>query len=90
MLAANRVPIAVLVLFGGALGDRRDRRAVMVGTDVLRLLVQAATGVLLVTGHAGLVSLLVLQALAGAGTALFVPAAAGLVPLGRMMTRTPG
>ncbi len=31
VLAANRVPIAVLVLVGGALGDRWDRRAVMVG-----------------------------------------------------------
>jgi predicted MFS family arabinose efflux permease len=80
VLAANRVPIAALVLFGGALGDRWNRKLVMVAADVLRGAVQAATGVLLVTGHAGLVSLLVLQALAGIGTAAFVPAASGLVP----------
>jgi hypothetical protein len=80
VLAANRVPIAALVLFGGAIGDRWSRRAVMVGADVLRCAVQATSGVLLVTGHAGLVSLVVLQALAGAGTAAFVPAASGLVP----------
>lgn len=80
VLAANRVPVAALVLFGGALGDRWDRRVVMVGADVLRCVVQAATGVLLVTGHAGLAALVVLQALAGAGTAVFVPAASGLVP----------
>lgn len=80
VLAANRAPIAALVLFGGALGDRWPRRAVMVSADVLRCGVQAATGVLLVTGHAGLAVLVVLQALAGAGTAAFVPAASGLVP----------
>ncbi|WP_129287543.1 MFS transporter [Streptomyces sp. GZWMJZ-114] len=80
VLAAGRLPIAVLVLVGGALGDRWPRRALMVGADVLRCAVQAACGVLLLTGHAGLVSLIILQAIAGAGTALFVPAASGLVP----------
>lgn len=80
VLAANRIPIAVLVLFGGTLGDRWDRRTMMVVADVLRCAVQAVSGVLLVTGHAALVSLVVLQALAGAGTAVFVPAASGLVP----------
>lgn len=80
VLAANRVPIAVLVLFGGALGDRWDRRTVMVGADVLRCGTQAISGLLLVSGQAELWHLVVLQALAGAGTAVFTPAAAGLVP----------
>ncbi|MER6103736.1 MFS transporter [Streptomyces sp. NPDC001832] len=80
VLAANRIPVAVLVLAGGALGDRWPRRGLMVGADVLRCAVQVASGVLLVTGQAGLAELVVLQALAGVGTALFVPAASGLVP----------
>ncbi|MDW4918603.1 MFS transporter [Streptomyces californicus] len=80
VLAANRLPVAVLVLVGGALGDRWSRRALMVGADVLRCAVQAASGVLLVTGHADLMTLVVLQGLSGVGTALFVPAASGLVP----------
>lgn len=80
VLAANRLPIAVLVLAGGALGDRLPRRTLMVGADVLRAATQATTGALLVTGHADLAALAVLQALAGAGTAVFVPAATGLVP----------
>ncbi|WP_052850165.1 MFS transporter [Streptomyces avicenniae] len=80
VLAANRIPVAVLVLAGGALGDRWPRRGLMVGADVLRCVVQAASGLLLITGHAGLVALVVLQALAGVGTAVFVPAASGLVP----------
>ncbi|MFB8414809.1 MFS transporter [Streptomyces albidoflavus] len=80
VLAANRLPVAVLVLVGGALGDRWPRRALMVGADVLRCAAQTVSGVLLVSGHAGLATLVVLQALAGVGTALFVPAASGLVP----------
>ena len=80
VLAANRVPIAALVLFGGALGDRWDRRVVMVGADVLRAGTQAVTGLLLITGQAGVVSLVALQALAGVGTAVFTPASHGLVP----------
>ncbi|MFJ4966030.1 MFS transporter [Streptomyces sp. NPDC088729] len=80
VLAANRLPVAVLVLVGGALGDRWPRRALMVGADVLRCVVQATSGLLLMTGHAGLAGLVVLQALAGVGTAVFVPAASGLVP----------
>lgn len=80
VLAANRVPIAVLVLLGGSLGDRWNRRTVMVAADVLRSVAQATSGVLLVSGHAGLISLVLLQAAAGVGTAVFVPAASGLVP----------
>lgn len=80
VLAANRVPIAALVLFGGALGDRWNRRTVMLGADLLRCVTQVASGLLLITGHAGLWHLVVLQALAGVGTAAFVPAASGLVP----------
>jgi MFS family permease len=79
VLAANRVPIALLVLFGGALGDRWDRRWVMITADVLRCATQAVAGALLVTGGAGLWSLVVLQALAGVGMAMFTPAATGLI-----------
>lgn len=80
VLAANRVPIAVLVLFGGALGDRWDRRRVMLGADVLRFGAQLAAGLLLVSGAAGVWHLVILQGLAGVGTAVFTPAATGLVP----------
>lgn len=80
VLATNRLPIAVLVLFGGALGDRWSRKWLMVSADVLRCGTQAATGLLLVLGAAELWHLVVLQALAGAGTAVFTPTASGLVP----------
>lgn len=80
VLAANRVPIAVLVLLGGALGDRWDRRAVLVGADVARCATQAISGLLLLSGHAGVATLVGLQALAGIGTAVFTAASQGLVP----------
>ena len=76
VLAANRVPIAVLVLFGGVLGDRWNRRAVMVGADLLRVGTQMVTGLLLITGQAGVVSLVALQALAGEGSRARGPASA--------------
>lgn len=80
VLAANRVPIAALVLMGGVLGDRWSRRPVMVAADVLRVATQTASGLLLVTGHAGVAALVGLQALAGMGTAVYTPASQGLVP----------
>ncbi|WP_182544497.1 MFS transporter [Halosaccharopolyspora lacisalsi] len=80
VLLANRVPVAVLVLVGGAVGDRWDRRQVMVAADVLRCAAQAASGLLLVTDTSGIGVLIALQAAAGVGTALFTPAATGLVP----------
>lgn len=80
VLAANRVPVAALVLCGGVLGDRWPRRAVMIGADLLRAGTQATTGLLLVTGQATAFSLVALQALAGVGTAVFTPASQGLVP----------
>ncbi|RCW45147.1 transmembrane secretion effector [Halopolyspora algeriensis] len=52
----------------------------MVAADLLRCAAQVASGVLLVTGTAGIGMLVVLQATAGVGTAVFTPAATGLVP----------
>jgi predicted MFS family arabinose efflux permease len=60
--------------------ERWSRRTVMVAADILRCAAQAASGALLLTDHGGLAALAALQSLAGVGTALFMPAAAGLVP----------
>lgn len=80
VLAANRIPIALLVLFGGVLGDRWNRRVVMISADVLRCATQLTTGLLLLSGQANVLALVALQGLAGAGTAMFIPSAQGLVP----------
>jgi MFS family permease len=79
ILLAGRIPTIAMVLAGGAIGDRFDRRRVMLLTDTGRCAIQTTTGTLLLTGHAPLWTLAVLQAGAGTASALFGPAAAGLV-----------
>ncbi|MER5470653.1 MFS transporter [Streptomyces sp. NPDC002685] len=79
VLAARTVPLVALMLVGGALADRLPRYAVMVGADVTRALVQAATAVLVLAGHAQVGQLMALQAVHGAASALFVPAVSGLL-----------
>ncbi|WP_375425450.1 MFS transporter [uncultured Friedmanniella sp.] len=80
VVLASRVPVVVFVLVGGAVGDRFSRRTVMLTTDLVRCLVQAATAAILLTGAAELWMLVILQLVAGAGTAFFNPAGQGLLP----------
>ncbi|HZD74273.1 MAG TPA: MFS transporter [Actinomycetota bacterium] len=79
VLLAARLPLALLVIFGGVLGDRLPRRWVMVGSDLVRCATQAVTAGLLLSGTARLWELAVLQAVHGAAAAFFDPAATGLV-----------
>jgi MFS family permease len=69
VLLASRLPNMVLVLTGGVVADRRSRRGLMLASDAIRCLTQAATALLLVTGRARLWELLVLQAAHGAAAA---------------------
>jgi MFS family permease len=80
VLLASRLPNMVLVLTGGVVADRRSRRGVMLASDAVRCLTQAATALLLTTGTARLWELLALQAAHGAAAAFFDPAATGLLP----------
>ena len=74
------IPRVVLVLAGGVWADRLPRQRLMLAADVLRCATQAATAVVLLTGSAGIWSLVALAALYGAGDAFFAPAVTGLVP----------
>lgn len=89
VLLASRVPTILLALLGGAVGDRSDRRTIMLAADVSRCLLQASTAILLLSGHAPVWALAALQGGAGAASALFAPAAAGLIravtPAGLLM-----
>jgi hypothetical protein len=80
VLLASRLPNMVLVLTGGVVADRLSRRGVMLASDAVRCLTQAATALLLMTGSARLWELLALQAAHGAAAAFFDPAATGLLP----------
>jgi MFS family permease len=79
VLAAGFVPQVILMLVGGVVADRVNRRTLMIGCDVLRLCSQAAQGTLLLTGHANLVTMVVLNAFWGVGAAFFKPSSTGLV-----------
>lgn len=80
VLAARTVGLVGSLLVGGVVADRVSRRAVMVGADLMRLVMQGSIGALLVTGHATVVELAVSQGLVGAATGFFNPASSGLLP----------
>lgn len=79
VLLAAQLPVIAFTVFGGVAGDRYPRRLVMLATDSARAAVQAVTAVLLITGHASVLGFGLLQACAGLGSAMFTPAASGLV-----------
>lgn len=79
VVLSTRLPVIVLTLVGGAAGDRFSRRGIMLAADLVRFGAHGATAVLLLTGTAQIWSLVVLQLIAGAGSAFFNPAAVGLI-----------
>ena len=81
VIAANTAPLVIFLLVGGVFADRLPRRGVMLTADVARMAVQAATAALLLSHSAQIWELIVLQALAGTGTAFFNPASTGLTPM---------
>jgi len=81
VLAARSGSMVALLLIGGVVADRvRSRRLVMVTADLIRFLAQSLTAALVLFGRAQLWELLALQAVYGAGMALFYPALTGLLP----------
>jgi MFS family permease len=88
VLVAGQLPVIAFTLLGGVLGDRCSRRAIMLGSDAARALLQALTAGLLISGTASVAAIAVLQGAAGVASAMFGPAAGGLVanlaPAGRV------
>jgi MFS family permease len=80
VLAARMVPQIVFLLLGGVWADRLPRHFVMVGSNVASAIAQGAVALLLLTGAAELWHLVGLQLVAGASSAFFFPASAGIVP----------
>jgi MFS family permease len=74
------LPNVLLLLVGGVLSDRFDRRRLMIVSDVVRAVAIGAIGALSVSGQLELWHLLVLVAFYGAGEALFAPAFQAIVP----------
>lgn len=79
-LAVQALAMALLFLPAGVVGDRFNRRKVVVASDLLRFGARGAIAVLLIMGDATFWQLLVAQAAHGAGTALFSATMDGFVP----------
>jgi MFS family permease len=80
VLAARILGQVLLFLAGGVWADRLPRHQVMVASHLVRFGSQGLLGFLLVSGHAQVWQLIVLQLVHGAATGVFRPAASGLTP----------
>ncbi|WP_099902845.1 MFS transporter [Streptomyces sp. TLI_171] len=80
VLAARIVPIVLLLVLGGAAADRLGARRVMLGSDGLRCLTQAAMAALLFAGQARVWALAALMVLWGLAEAVFLPGLDALLP----------
>jgi MFS family permease len=77
---AAAIPQLVLVLIGGVISDRFERRLVMLGADTVRAIVVAVIGALALAHVLRLWELVALVGVYGIGTAMFAPAITALVP----------
>jgi MFS family permease len=73
-------PQVLFLLVGGVISDRVDRRAVMLGADVVRMVAIAGLGALSLSGSLELWHVIALVAVYGAGEAFFMPAFGAIVP----------
>jgi hypothetical protein len=77
---AMTVPTLALLLVGGVLSDRFDRRRMMVAADLVRALAVGAVAALALAGALELWHIVALVGLYAAGTAFFGPAFDAIVP----------
>jgi predicted MFS family arabinose efflux permease len=80
VLAAQAIPVILLLPFGGVIADRVGSARMIWSTDVILSAFVMATAVLLITGHATVPILAVIGVISGVLNALWFPAYAGLVP----------
>ncbi len=77
---AMTLPQVVLLLVGGAVSDRFERRKVMLAADLIRMGAVLTLGVLSLSGRLEIWHMMVIAAFYGAGTAFFGPAFDAIVP----------
>ncbi|MEU4620982.1 MFS transporter [Actinoplanes sp. NPDC023801] len=80
VLGASRLPTVVFILVGGVLADRLSRRSLLLMSDGVRAVSQAALAIWWFTGHVPLAALMFFAAVDGLGNAFFRPALSGLIP----------
>jgi MFS family permease len=80
VLAFRFLSLVGLMPVSGVIADRLPRRLVLMSSDLLRVGVQAVTGVLLISHAARIWELVGLTFLYGVGDAFFLPTSTGIVP----------
>ena len=74
------LPMVMFLLVGGVLGDRIDRRRLLIVSDVIRALAVGSMAALALTGAVELWHLICLVVVYGIGQALFAPSFQAIVP----------
>lgn len=77
---ANTIPTMLLVLFGGVIADRSEKRHMLIATQSTFMVVAAALAVLTLTGRIAIWHILVLSAISGIAGAMDMPARQSLIP----------
>jgi predicted MFS family arabinose efflux permease len=80
VMAARMVPLMALMLVGGVFADRMRRQRLIFACDSVNGIVQLISAALLISGHAQIWQLVVLQAVGGTASAFVAPAFSALVP----------
>lgn len=80
VLAAGQIPAILFSLFSGVLGDRADRRRLLVLSNLGQGAAQAMTATLALTGRITVAEMAALNVVYGTFRSLFGPAAFGLIP----------
>jgi MFS family permease len=77
---AVAIPGLAFMLYGGLLADRYDRRAIMVATQAVLMVIALLSGVLIATGMIEFWQIIVISFLVGTAQAFDMPAQQALVP----------
>ncbi|MEU2664410.1 MFS transporter [Micromonospora sp. NPDC007220] len=80
VLAVEAFSLALFLVIGGAVADRMSRRRLMITADLVRFASQGVMAALLISGHARIWHLLLLQVVSGIASAFFIPAVSALQP----------
>lgn len=79
ILAARAIPSVVLLLFGGVIGDKYNRKMILVISSLVGFISQGLIGILLLTGEATVLNIAMLTAVRGGISSFFNPAFTGAV-----------
>jgi MFS family permease len=80
VLAANTIPLVLVLLIGGVWADRLPRQRIMIATDLVRFALHATLAALIFAGDVAIGTIMVIEALFGTAEAFFRPAFTGLIP----------